>query len=41
LDALAHVAWLLDPDNTSVTLATLERAAAALGRKLRVEFIKN
>jgi antitoxin HicB len=28
---------LLDPRNTSVTLLTLRRAAAALGRKLRVE----
>jgi DNA-binding Xre family transcriptional regulator len=28
---------LLDPANTSVTLATLERAASALGKKLRVE----
>jgi len=29
---------LLDPANTSVTLATLGRAASALGKKLRVEF---
>ncbi len=28
---------LLDPANPSVTLATLERAASALGKKLRVE----
>jgi antitoxin HicB len=28
---------LLDPDNTSITLFTLERAASALGKKLRVE----
>lgn len=28
---------LLDPANPSVTLATLERAAAAVGKKLRVE----
>ena len=28
---------LLDPENRSVTLSTLERAASALGRKLRVE----
>ncbi len=28
---------LLDPTNPSVTLATLERAASALGKKLRVE----
>jgi hypothetical protein len=29
---------LLDPRNSSVTLLTLRRAAAALGRTLRVEF---
>jgi predicted thioesterase len=28
---------LLDPDNTSVTLHTLHRAAAALGKRVRVE----
>ena len=28
---------LLDPTNTSVTLSTLERAASALGKKLKVE----
>lgn len=28
---------LLDPANRSVTLATLERAASAVGKKLRVE----
>jgi len=28
---------LLDPANRSVTLSTLERAAAALGKKLKVE----
>ena len=28
---------LLDPKNRSVTLATLERAASAVGKKLRVE----
>lgn len=28
---------LLDPDNPSVTLSTLERAASAVGRKLKVE----
>ena len=28
---------LLDPANTSVTLATLRRAASAVGRNLRVE----
>ena len=29
---------LLDPENASVTLQTLERAANALGKRLRVEF---
>jgi len=29
---------LLDPDNGSVTLLTLERAASVLGKKLRIEF---
>jgi len=28
---------LLDPANLSVTLSTLERAAAALGKKLKIE----
>ncbi len=28
---------LLDPENTSVTLATLRRAASAVGRNLRVD----
>jgi len=28
---------LLDPDNPSVTLLTLERAAKALGKNLRIE----
>ena len=30
---------LLDPANTSVTLATLRRAAEAVGRKLKVELV--
>jgi len=30
---------LLDPANTSVTLATLNRAAKALGRKLRIDLV--
>lgn len=30
---------LLDPANESVTLHTLERAAFALGKRLRVEFV--
>lgn len=29
---------LLDPQNDSVTLQTLQRAAQALGKRLRVEF---
>ena len=29
---------LLDPKNSSITLQTLERAARALGKRLRVEF---
>lgn len=29
---------LLDPQNTSVTLQTLERAAHAIGKRLRIEF---
>ena len=28
---------LLDPDNPSVTISTLERAASAVGKKLKVE----
>jgi antitoxin HicB len=30
---------LLDPNNTSVTLHTLQRAAAAVGRQLRLELV--
>ena len=30
---------LLDPDNGSVTLQTLERAARALGRRLRIALV--
>lgn len=30
---------LLDPENRSVTLSTLERAASAVGKKLKVELI--
>ncbi len=30
---------LLDPDNVSVTLKTLDRAAAILGKQLRIELI--
>jgi len=30
---------LLDPDNPSVTLTTLQRAAAAVGHELRIELV--
>ncbi len=30
---------LLDPDNTSVTLTTLEKIAYALGKKLKIELV--
>jgi antitoxin HicB len=30
---------LLDPDNTSVTLKTMERAATVLGKRLRIEIV--
>ena len=30
---------LLDPENNSVTLQTLERAAAAIGMRLRIELV--
>ena len=35
----AQLDRLLDPGNTSVTLHTLQRAAAAIGKKLRVELV--
>jgi len=35
----AQLDRLLDPDNESVTLGTLTRAAHAVGRRLRVELI--
>jgi antitoxin HicB len=35
----AQLDRLLDPDNESVTLATLTRAAHAVGHKLRMEFV--
>ena len=37
----AAVERLLDPANTSITLATLGRAAAALGKNLSVEFTES
>lgn len=30
---------LLDPDNTAVTLHTMERSASALGKKLKIELV--
>jgi antitoxin HicB len=33
----AHLDRLLDPDNDKVQLDTVQRAAAAVGRKLRLE----
>ncbi|NEQ42757.1 MAG: XRE family transcriptional regulator [Leptolyngbya sp. SIOISBB] len=30
---------LLDPDNTSVTLKTMDRAAAILGKRLQIELV--
>ena len=33
----AHLNRLLDPDNSKVQLDTVQRAAAAVGRKLRLE----
>ena len=35
----AQLDRLLDPDNESVTLGTLTRAAQAVGRKLRFELV--
>jgi hypothetical protein len=35
----AQLDRLLDPDNTSVTLRTLHRAAAVLGRKIRLDLV--
>jgi DNA-binding Xre family transcriptional regulator len=34
----AQVDRLLDPNNTAVTLASLERLAHAVGKQLRIEF---
>ena len=30
---------ILDPNNVSVTLLTLEKAANALGKKLKIQFV--
>ena len=35
----AQLDRLLDPDNDSVTLATLRRAAAIVGREVRLELV--
>lgn len=35
----AQLDRLLDPENTSVTLHTLQRAAAVVGRRLRLELL--
>lgn len=35
----AAVNRLLDPDNESITLLTLKKAAGVLGKKLRVELV--
>jgi hypothetical protein len=35
--AALNPSYALDPENTSVTLATLRRAASAVGRTLRLE----
>ena len=35
----AAIHRLLDPENTSVTLATLNRAARSLGRKVKIELV--
>ena len=35
----AQLDRLLDPDNESVTLGTLTRAARAVGRQLRMELV--
>jgi DNA-binding Xre family transcriptional regulator len=35
----AAIHRLLDPENTSVTLTTLNRAARSLGRKVKIELV--
>ena len=35
----AQLDRLLDPDNTSITLQTMEKAAVALGKALKVELV--
>ncbi len=36
----AAVDRLLDPDNTSVTLNTLDRAARVLGKRIKIELVE-
>jgi antitoxin HicB len=36
----AAVDRLLDPDNTSVTLNTLDRAAKVLGKSIKIELVE-
>lgn len=35
----SHLDRVLDPDNLDVSLATLERAARAVGKRLKIELI--
>ena len=35
----AAVNRMLDPNNTSVTLSSIESAALAIGRKVKIEFV--
>ncbi len=35
----AAINRLLDPDNTSITLASMESAAFAVGKKVKIEFV--
>jgi antitoxin HicB len=37
----AAVDRLLDPDNTSVTLNTLDRAAKVLGKRIKIELVES
>ena len=37
----SSLARLLDPENGSISLQTLERAASALGKKLHIELINS
>lgn len=35
----AQVARILDPQNESITLATIQKVAAAIGKRLRIELV--